>query len=101
KNAILISDDSYVIVDLGTLGGEWSSGAAINASGQVAGTSVTSDEIHAFIATAGTMTDLGTLGGRVSSARGMNALGGVVGSAETISGESHAFVYRAHVMTDL
>jgi probable HAF family extracellular repeat protein len=47
------------MIDLGTLGGTYSYGYGINASGQIAGTASTGGN-----AADGTMTDLGTLGGR-------------------------------------
>lgn len=46
-------------------------------------------------------TDLGTLGGPQSFARSVNSLGDVVGSADTASGDTHAFIYKNGVMTDL
>jgi probable HAF family extracellular repeat protein len=69
-------------VDLGTLGGTTSRAYAINAAGQVAGSSTTSTgETHAFLWTPGSgMQDLGTVGdGTASTARGMNDRGDVVG----------------------
>ena len=47
------------------------------------------------------VTDLGTLGGPTSSAAGINASGQVVGSADTSSGERHAFLYSNGTMADL
>ena len=60
------------MTDLGTLGGAFSQGSAINAQGQVAGYADTaSGSHHAFRWTAsGGMQDLGTLGGTNSSAVG-------------------------------
>ena len=51
--------------DLGTLGGTYSVGFAINDSGQVTGTADTADGAadHAFLWDGTTMQDLGTLGG--------------------------------------
>src|SRR5579871_3407416 len=75
---------SYTITDLGTLGGDSSWAAAVNAAGQVVGQSTTLDgNSHAFLYSDGTMTDLGTLGGTVSYARGINAAGQVVGGSYT------------------
>ena len=56
------------IVDLGTLGGIFSSAFAVNASGQVVGLSDTAEgQFHAFSWTPGReMIDLGTLGGSSS-----------------------------------
>ena len=54
----------FIPIDLGTLGGVFSSASAINANGQVVGGSQTADgTYHAFSWTAaGGMVDLGTLG---------------------------------------
>ena len=60
---------TFRLTDLGTLGGSYSQGVAINASGQVTGTSNTADEAtHAFLWDGTTMQDLGTLGGSRSEA---------------------------------
>ena len=54
--------------DLGTLGGTYSQGAAINDKGQVTGFYVTADnEMHAFLWNGSAMQDLGTLGGTYSA----------------------------------
>ncbi|HMJ57511.1 MAG TPA: hypothetical protein VK467_00110, partial [Gemmatimonadales bacterium] len=83
--------DGSTMQNLGTLGGDFSEAWAINASGEVAGFSLTAGgETHAFVWD-GTMHDLGTLGGTFSIARAINATGNVVGVSETTSGESHAF----------
>lgn len=70
-----------VVRDLGTLGGLWSSGMAINAAGTVAGSSQLADGTrHAFAWTAaGGMADLGTMGGSASDARLINDAGQVAG----------------------
>lgn len=56
----------YILHDLGTLGGTFSSGYGVNNNGQVTGASSLRDDTtrHAFVgnATSG-LTDLGTLGG--------------------------------------
>lgn len=96
------------MVDLGTLGGNFTISAAnaVNASGQVAGVSITSDysAYRAFSWTQdGGMVDLGTLGGNFwSLARAMNDNGQVVGESTTASGEYHAFSWtQAGGMVDL
>src|SRR5215472_8938497 len=54
-----------IMTDLGTLGGWFSGAAAINASGQIAGTADVipgMPSANAFLYSGGTMTNLGTLG---------------------------------------
>lgn len=77
---------SYTITDLGTLGGNTSSGYAINASGQVAGSSATATNTfgHAFIISPPytSMVDLGIgRGDAYSFAAGLNESGQVTGGA--------------------
>ena len=86
------------VTDLGTLGGTYSSAAAINNLGQVVGDSYTaSGESHAFSWTAaGGMVDLGTLGGTDSNATAVNDLGQVVGRSTTASGEVHATLWTVN-----
>lgn len=92
---------SYVITDLGTLGGN-SEGNGINASGQVAGESGLSGGHHAFLWNNGTMTDLGTLGGNVSQARSIDYSGQVVGwSWLSDNSTYHAVLWRNGTMADL
>lgn len=92
--------------DLGTLGGTSSSGSAINAAGQIAGSSQLSgsDKFHAIRYSGGALQDLGTIGGFDNSlGRDINAQGVVVGAA--YSGydleAAHAFVYSGGAMLDL
>lgn len=92
------SAQSYTAFDIGTLGGAATYGAAVNASGQVTGNSVTPNgAYHAFITQANGVgiSDLGTLpGGNTSQGFGINASGQVAGEAEKTGGlvSQHAFV---------
>ena len=91
--------------DLGTLGGTDGDGIALNDSGQVTGSSQTTDDAayRAFLWTpttpggvSGVMQDLGTLGGTNSYGIAINAAGQVVGAAEVpaeVSNYTHAFLY--------
>lgn len=94
---------SYAVIDLGTLGGYWSTAEDVNNARQVVGTSpIASGAFRAFLYESSTMRDLGTLGGPSSRAEAINELGHVVGTADTAGNAgSHAFVWRGGVMTDL
>jgi probable HAF family extracellular repeat protein len=91
----------YTVTDLGTLAGGSSAGAAINASGEIAGESTLDGSNRAILYSNGTMTNLGTLGGNGSGASGINASGQVVGNSSVPSGSFHAFLYSNGKMTDL
>jgi titin len=90
--------------DLGTLGGTFSQATAINATGQVAGTSTMGNgHQHAFLWTqSGGMRDLGTLGGANSYALAVSEDGQIVGSSQTADGHERAFSWtKAGGMVDL
>ena len=94
--------DQPAITDLGTLGGSFSDAAAINASGQVVGSSTVGTATHPFLYSGGHMTDLGTFGGTSGAASGINHAGQVVGTASSTGDTiSHAFLYAGGKMTDL
>src|ERR1039457_1597246 len=61
----------YTVTDLGTLAGGSNAGAAINASGEIAGESTLDGSNRAILYSNGTMTNLGTLGGNGSGASGL------------------------------
>src|SRR5438552_2206605 len=100
--------DTYRITDLGTLGGGFSYGAAVNYYGHVAGYATTeSGATHAFRWQNGVLTDLGTLGGENSFASAINEAGDVVGTSETGALDpngfplSHAFLWHDGQLQDL
>jgi probable HAF family extracellular repeat protein len=90
-------------LDLGTLGGDWSQGDAINNHDQVVGEADTADgSPHAFLWSPGSgMRDLGTLGGFGSHAFAVNDAGEVVGFADPTSNQLRAFRWQNGHMTML
>jgi len=86
---------SAAMTDLGTLGGTYSRAYAINKTGQVVGASLTSsEEMHPFLYSNGTMIDLGTFGGSGwSEAYDINDAGQVVGYSQTFLENDAAFLY--------
>ncbi len=94
---------SYLIIDLGTLGGPNSVGLGINNQGQVVGGADTPDGYrHAFLWHQGQMTDLSTLpGDRWSEAYDVNNIGYVVGISSVTTGAWNAFLWRDRVLINL
>lgn len=100
QHAFVYAED--VMTDLGTLGGEYSEGQAINTGGEVVGYATRADgSYRAFLSIGGRMTDLGTLGADYSVAYAINDAGQVAGSSTTADGRSHAFLYSGGRMIDL
>jgi probable HAF family extracellular repeat protein len=91
ESRVLLS--SYIIEDLGTLGGNSSQATAINAQGDVVGSSqLGNGTTHAVLwASRQPAQDLGTLGGSNSSASAINILGEIVGSADSASAQNQPF----------
>ena len=96
----------YEVIDLGTLGGDYSTAYGINDRGQVVGSSVLIKESfpyeRAFLYANGSMQDLGVLWGDYSQAYGINNSGQVVGYFGILtSGNWQGFLYTDGVMQDL
>jgi probable HAF family extracellular repeat protein len=100
--------DGTSVSDLGTLGGDWSEGRAINNRGMVTGSSgiLESQLGHAFIYRDGVMEDIGTLGCCNSLGLDINEKGDVTGQSAGIDSKGdyfgdHAFLYSNGKMRDL
>jgi len=93
----------YTVTPLGTLGGTYIEGRAINNRGEITGSASTAGNAttHAFVYSGGSMIDLGTLGGPTSYGNGINDSGQVVGAADTAGGLQHAFLWSGGTMIDL
>ncbi len=87
----------WTVIDLGTTGGSYSDGYAINNAGQVTGYSGN----YAFLYSSGVMTALGTLpGDTFSYGYAINNAGQVAGFASTaFGGNPHAFLYSGGTMS--
>ena len=84
----------HVLTELGTLGGAWSSGAAISDRDVVVGSSVNKDGlVRGFIHERGVMREIGTFGGPMSQAYDVNSRGVVVGSAGNATDGVQAFIH--------
>jgi probable HAF family extracellular repeat protein len=98
---------SGTMTDLGTLGGIFSWGTAVNTAGDVAGYSTLSNgTYHAFLVHNGRMTDLGSLtASGASEAYGINDFREVVGYSNVVTNSGsygqHAFLYSGGKLTDL
>lgn len=93
-NLAYVYDGTGGVASLGTLGGNYSSGRAINDRGQVAGAAETSGFApHAFVWTPGLgMVDVNPTDARSSSAQAINNRGQVAGMAYDADGRGRAFV---------
>jgi probable HAF family extracellular repeat protein len=101
----IVAGGSAVVIP--TLGGQRSNATAINASGQVVGSSEPffNGPQRAFLWQSGAATpplDLGTLGGSSSFASAVNASGHVVGTSYLPGNAvTHGFLWKNGTMTDL
>ncbi|HEX8335291.1 MAG TPA: Calx-beta domain-containing protein, partial [Pyrinomonadaceae bacterium] len=88
--------DGETMTDLGTLGGSTGVATALNQSGTVVGSSLTSGSLlRPFVRpSGGPMINLGSLGGFSAEAQDINASGQVVGQSEDGSLQDRAFIWQ-------
>jgi probable HAF family extracellular repeat protein len=89
------------LTDLGAFDGFQSLATGINASGQIAVSTVTYDGQHAFLYENGSATNLGDLGFGFAQSASINASGQVTGYSVTADFQTHAFRYQGGAMADL
>jgi probable HAF family extracellular repeat protein len=82
--------------DIGTLGGDFSTGAGINQHDEVVGASnvTTGGPNHVFVYSHGSFHDVGMFNGYSSQGTAINDRGDIVGTAIPPSGSAVGFVYR-------
>ena len=100
----LLSAVLSTITDLGTLGGNSSLGESVNASGDVAGESLTTNDgvaYNAFLYNGTSLMNLGTLGGSTSFSSAINNNGQIVGYSRISSGVNNAFLYTGGALQNL
>jgi probable HAF family extracellular repeat protein len=90
----------YTLADLGTLGGAYTMGTGLNASGQAVGTGLTSNGyMHAFSSSGSGLTDLtGSSSGNEGEAAAINNAGKIAGT-QYIGGQTYATVWNKGVAT--
>jgi probable HAF family extracellular repeat protein len=101
---VAASAATYVIRDLGTLGGSQSRANGINNAGVIVGWSTVAGadhRLHAFVWKKGRMSDLGTLAGGESEATAINDDGVIVGWSRIKSGDMRAVRWKNGVKTNL
>lgn len=102
SNEHAFSFSGGALIDLGTLGGQTSTGESINNQGAIAGMATLASGFgRAYVFQSGTMTNLGTLGGSNSAATAINDSGQVVGWSQTSTGAQHAFLATNGTMVDV
>jgi probable HAF family extracellular repeat protein len=96
--------DGTKMIDLGSLGGTFGFGFALNGRGQVVGFSDLEGDVvaHPFFWDRGEMTDIGTFGGSFGEADSLNDAGEVVGGSYFAGDEiQHAFLWKHGSLKDL
>jgi probable HAF family extracellular repeat protein len=95
--------DTYLVLDLGGLGGPCSGADHVNNGGQVVGFSCdAAGNEYAYLWTGGPLQNLGTLpGGTFSEAFWNNQTGQILGDGDRADGNFVDFVWQNGVMTDL